>query len=111
MSKKKVYVAGPYTLGDVCLNVRNAIQAGNELADQGLIPFVPHLSHFWHMLCPRPYDFWLDYDNQFLPDCDALLRLPGESSGSDKEVALAMSLGIPVFHSIEEVFLWERSQS
>ncbi len=43
------------------------------------------------------------WHNMFLPDCDGLLRLPGKSSGADKEVALAESKKIPVFHSIEEV--------
>jgi hypothetical protein len=55
------------------------------------------------MLFPRPYEFWLELDNQFLPCCAALLRLPGESSGADKEVQLAQSLGIPVFTEIESL--------
>jgi hypothetical protein len=100
---KKVYVAGPYTKGDVAINVRNALVAANSLADAGLYPFVPHLSHFWHLTFPREYEFWLDLDNQFLPHCDALVRLPGESSGSDKEVQLAEKLGIPVFYSVDDV--------
>jgi len=99
--RAKVYVAGPYTKGDVAVNVRNAITAANELADLGFAPFVPHFTHFWHMLFPRPYEFWLDLDNQFLPCCDAVLRLPGESSGADKEVQLATSLGLPIFHIIK----------
>lgn len=59
------------------------IEAANSLADAGFAPFVPHMTHFWHMIFPRPYEFWLDLDNQFLPVCDALLRLPGDSSGAD----------------------------
>lgn len=66
-------------------------------------PFVPHLSHFWHLTFPREYEFWLDLDNQFLPHYDVLLRLPGESSGSDKEVELAEKLGIPVFYDVDDV--------
>ena len=30
-------------------------------------PFVPHGTHFWHMLFPRPYEFWLDLDNHSCP--------------------------------------------
>ncbi len=101
--RAKIYVAGPYTKGDVALNVRSAIAAANELADLGFAPFVPHFTHFWHMLFPRPYEFWLDLDNQFLPCCDAVLRLPGESNGADKEVQLATSLGLPIFHTIEAI--------
>lgn len=98
--REKVYIAGPYTNGDVAVNVRAAIAAANDLADLGFAPFVPHFTHFWHMLFPRPYEFWLELDNQFLPHCDAILRLPGKSNGADKEVALAESLGIPVFYDI-----------
>lgn len=99
----KVYVAGPYTKGDVAINVRNALEAANVLANLGFWPFVPHLSHFWHLVFPRPYDFWTGLDNVFLPHCDALLRLEGESKGSDAEVALAESLGIPVFYDIDHL--------
>jgi hypothetical protein len=98
-----IYVAGPYTKGDVAVNVRNAYEAANRLADLGFAPFVPHATHFWHMLFPRPYEFWLELDNQFLPRCEAVLRLPGESSGADKEVDLARTLGIPVFTEIDEL--------
>src|ERR1035441_10289212 len=99
----RVYVAGPYSNGDVARNVRNAYEAANRLADLGFAPFVPHATHFWHMLFPRPYEFWLDLDNQFLPFCQALLRLPGTSSGADKESQLAQTLGIPVFTEIDEL--------
>src|SRR5947209_11617163 len=101
----RIYVAGPYTKGDVAVNVRNAYAAANHLADLGFAPFVPHATHFWHMLFPRPYEFWLNLDNQFLPYCEAVLRLPGESSGADKEVDLARKLGIPVFTKIEDLVL------
>jgi len=101
--RAKIYVAGPYTNGDVAINVRNAFETANKLADLGFAPFVPHSTHFWHMLFPRPYEFWLELDNQFLPNCDGLLRIDGNSSGADKEVSLAQKLNIPVFHTIQEV--------
>ena len=99
----RVYVAGPYTNGDVAVNVRRAYETANRLADLGFAPFVPHATHFWHMLFPRPYEFWLDLDNQFLPCCAAVLRLPGESAGADKEVNLARETGIPVFFKLEDL--------
>jgi hypothetical protein len=101
--RARIYVAGPYTKGDVALNVRNAFEAASRLADLGFAPFVPHSTHFWHMMFPLPYDFWLALDNQFLPFCEAVLRLPGESNGADKEVKLAQEKGIPIFNSIEEI--------
>jgi hypothetical protein len=101
LMKVRIYVAGPYTQGDVAVNVRNAYAAADRLADLGFAPFVPHATHFWHMLFPRPYEFWLDLDNQFLPFCEAVLRIPGPSSGADKEVQLAQRLMIPVFTDID----------
>src|SRR5438105_4453404 len=101
--KAKVYIAGPYTKGDVAVNVRNAFEAANKLADLGFAAFVPHGTHFWHMMFPRKYEFWLELDREFLPCCDAVLRLPGESHGADGEVRLAESKHIPVFQDIESL--------
>jgi len=100
---KRVYVAGPYSSGDVAANVRNAYAAATRLADAGFAPFVPHHTHFWHLLFPRPYEEWLTLDLAFLPCCDVVLRLPGESSGADAEVRKAKTLRIPVFDDLEEL--------
>src|SRR5437762_10965938 len=100
---KRVYVAGPYSSGDVAANVRNAYAAATRLADEGFAPFVPHHTHFWHMLFPRPYEDWLRLDLAFLPCCDAVLRLPGESVGADGEVEAARSRGIPIFTDIDSL--------
>ena len=35
--------------------------------------------------------------------CDAILRLPGESSGADEEVAVLRAAGKPVWYSISEI--------
>jgi hypothetical protein len=99
----KVYVAGPYSKGDVAVNVRDAIAAGDQLLGLGYVPYIPHFTHFWHMLFPKPYERWLEYDNHWIPCCDVLLRLPGDSGGADKEVALAQSLGKPIVYSIGEL--------
>lgn len=40
--REKIYVAGPYTKGDVAENVHKAFKAANDLADLGFAPFVPH---------------------------------------------------------------------
>lgn len=101
--KARVYIAGPYTKGDVAVNVRCAYEAADRLADLGFAPFVPHATHFWHMLFPRPYEFWLALDREFLPCCEAVLRLRGESSGADEEVQRARELEIPVFADIDDL--------
>lgn len=106
---KRVYVAGPYTKGDVAQNVRNAYAAAGDLADAGLSPFVPHHTHFWHMLFPREYESWLELDEAWVERCEYLLRLPGPSNGADKEVARAQLLGIPVYYTVADLVAAARS--
>jgi hypothetical protein len=96
----RVYVAGPYTAGNVVVNVRNAVLAADQLFEAGHTPYVPHLNHLWHTIAPRPWADWLRMDLEWLAVCDALLRLPGESQGADAEVERAKSLRIPVFYEI-----------
>jgi hypothetical protein len=101
-----VYVAGPLTCGDVLANTRLAIIAGNNLRNDGYIPFIPHLTVFWDMVFPRSYEDWMSQDFEWLSRCDALYRLPGESGGADREVKLAKKLGIPVFTDYFKLSVW-----
>ena len=41
--------------------------------------------------------------HRLLERCDAVLRLPGASSGADNDVRIAQARGIPVYRSIDEV--------
>lgn len=100
---KRIYIAGPYTNGDVANNVYNAISAADELLGLGFAPYVPHLTHFWHIMFSHKYDKWLELDNQYLVLCDGVLRLPGNSSGADSEVLLATEKNIPVFYDIDSL--------
>lgn len=103
--KTKVYVAGPLTSsGRFTDNVRNAIHAGDRLIELGFCPFVPHaFAAIWDIVSEKTEDQWLDYDEQWVAACDAILVLPGESTGTRREVVLAGDLGIPVFHSMEDL--------
>lgn len=98
-----VYIAGPYTRGDVIVNVRAAIEAADEVARAGFIPYLPHTTALWHLVCPHDVDFWYAYDLEWLQKCDALLRLPGDSTGADNEVAFAQEHEIPVFHRLHDL--------
>ena len=79
--------------------MRNAVLAADRLLRKGHIPYVPHLTHLWHMIVPHLYEDWLTLDKEWLKICDAVLRLPGESHGADDEVKTAECLGIPVYYS------------
>ena len=98
-----IYIAGPYSKGDVAINVKMAMKMANTLIDKGYSPICPHLSHFLHMQSPKPYETWLSVDDAQVLKCDALLRIPGESSGADKEVDLAIENEIPVFLQIKHL--------
>lgn len=99
----KVYIASPYTLGDVAINVRKSLAMADELRDAGFLPYCPLLTHFWHMVFPHPYSYWLQMDLEWLRECDCLLRMPGESRGADKEVETMLLLGKPVVYSKGEL--------
>ena len=102
---RTVFVSGPYTFPDPAVNVRNAILAADHLMTLGFAPYVPHLTHFQHMLAPRPYEDWIALDLEWVSRSDCLLRLPGESPGADREVAYAKERGIPVFESIDVLYV------
>lgn len=98
-----VYIAAPYTQGDVALNVHTVLMVANQLVELGHTPYIPHLTHFWHLVSPKPKEFWLEYDKKFLCLCDCLLRLPGESQGADEEVEEANSLGMKVYYDVRGI--------
>jgi len=102
--KKMIYVAGPLTVsGNHIANIRLAVLAGFHLKTLGYIPYIPHLTSFANMVEIRSDEYWMQWCYDMLQHCDVLLRLPGESPGSDKEVKWAAKLGIPVFYSVEEL--------
>lgn len=100
----RVYIAGPYTQGEQAELVREAVLVGLAVYQHGHVPFIPHLYHFAHYLCPMPYDAWMMLDLSWLEACDALIRLPGVSPGADREVERAMVLGMSVYDGVD-VFL------
>lgn len=99
----KIYVAGPYSQGDVAKNVHETIVLGDYLAMLGHTVFIPHLTHFWHLLIPHEYEFWLEQDLPWIEVCDALFRMPGESAGADREVEYAKMLGKKVLYDLKEL--------
>ena len=69
------------------------------------------LEQFWDDadLVPHKWgvDDWLEWDYHMLSLCDVVLRLEGESPGSDRETAFAMGRGIPIKNSVNEVIRWK----
>jgi len=115
--KPIVYIASPYTGGDVAMNTHFQCRVFDRLLGDGkVIPIAPLWSHFQHTLFPRSYEDWITYDQALLHLYDACLRLnaeitaigykQSESNGADAEVATFEKLGRPVFFEIETLYRW-----
>jgi len=100
-----IYIAAPYT-SDPENNTLKALEIAEQILAEGMIPFCPHLSHYWHLKYPHPWDTWLKIDVEILLRCDAVLRIQGESKGADLEVETAKLKWIPVFYDIESLKRW-----
>lgn len=105
--RTRVYVAGPISIGDQAVNVRNAILAASELLRRGYAPYCPHLTHYWQTVRPHSYETWIALDFEWLPLCDLAVRLPGESKGADREVEFARKRHIPVYCSVSALTMSE----
>jgi hypothetical protein len=117
LKKYTVYIASPYSKGDPALNAHFQCKIFNKLLDDGkVLPVAPLWSHFQHILFPRPYNDWINYDQDMLSLYDCCLRLNAnlpaldyyvkESSGADAEVETFIKMGKPVFYSIDELYLY-----
>jgi len=96
----RFYIAAPYTQGDPVENTHAVIKAADALLLKGHVPYIPHLNLLWHIVSPKPVEFWYDYDLEWLRCCDCVLRIGGESPGADKEVEEAVRLGLPVYFNM-----------
>jgi hypothetical protein len=123
--RKRVYIAGPISKGDLAHNVNQATAAFVELAKAGIAPMCPHWSVYakptitdfagqvWGQATTNGNDEmnhadWLGVDLPWVAVSDAVLRLPGESTGADAETAEAKARDIPVFKSTADVVAWAK---
>jgi hypothetical protein len=98
-----VYIASPYTKGVPNHNVHRAIKAGDALLAAGFVPFIPILNHLWDTVSPHDYEDWMKWDHAWIERCDALVRLSGESSGAERDRAIAASLGLHIYEDVESL--------
>ena len=112
-----ILIAGPYasgTDGDPALmqqNLERLEQAAWPLFRAGHIPMIGE----WVALPvlrsagatgpsdPLAAEVMYPTAERLLQRCDAVLRLPGDSRGSDQDVAIALSRNLPVYFSLDEV--------
>lgn len=109
MRKTTVYIAGPMTNGSGnsfnMAKIHEAIEMFFRLIELGYAPHCPHLTVFCEFMQPHRilYQGWLELDMTYVEMSDVVMRIPGDSKGADREVAFAVSKGIPVVHSLEEL--------
>src|SRR5438552_805176 len=106
--KIRTYIAGPISKGDLRQNIDLARTASVRLIHAGFAPFTPQLSCYMGGDTPEvlaagiQHHEWLGMDLPWVAVSDCVLRLPGESTGADMEVAEAERLDIPVYHDVDE---------
>lgn len=97
-----IYISGPIS-SDRELHTDDAIEIAELVVERGHTPFLPHLYLFWHDHSGHPYEYWMKLDLAWIHRCDALLRLPGESPGADREVELAKELDKIIYYDLKEI--------
>ena len=99
--RPRIYVAGPYSRGVPDETIARVVDAAEALLDAGWAPFVPHTMTFlWAVRHQHPVEIWYGFDLEWLAACEAIVRLPGASTGADAEVAWARANGLRVFDSL-----------
>lgn len=107
----KVYISGPITLGVPEHNFFQADRMFGELVQHGYAPYNPMLTMKSMHAETIPWHKWIELCCEWVPACDAVLRLPGVSRGAEVECLLAQQHGLPVFHDIETLNRWASSTS
>jgi hypothetical protein len=111
-----ILIAGPYrsgTNGDpaaMAANLRRLEEAAWPVFEAGHVPMIgewvalPVLSSAGATLDdPLAEQVLYPTAERLLQHCDAVLRLPGASTGADQDVAIARALGKPVFTDVADV--------
>ena len=108
---KRIYVAGNYSADNVIEvldNIRKGIDACAKLIIHGYSPFCPWLD-FQYKLSSKgneiTKEMLYDCSLSWLKASEAMLVISGsgDSEGTKREIEIAKKLGIPIFHSVEDM--------
>jgi hypothetical protein len=112
-----ILIAGPYRSGTgddpelMARNLRRLEEAAWPVFESGHIPMIGEwvalpvlrsagVDSVTHPLAER---VMYPTAQRLLQHCDAVLRLPGDSTGADQDVAIARERGLPVYHGLDEI--------
>jgi hypothetical protein len=112
-----ILIAGPYRSGtgdDPSLLARNLArleEAAWPIFEAGHVPMIgewvalPVLRGAGGESVADPVAKSIMYPTaeRLLAHCDAVLRLPGESTGADQDVAIATERGLPIYHDVTQI--------
>jgi hypothetical protein len=112
-----ILIAGPYRSGTgddpalMAANLRRLEEAAWPIFEAGHVPMIgewvalPVLRSAGADGVGDPLAERVLYPTaeRLLEHCDAVLRLPGESTGADQDVAIARQRGLPVYHALADV--------
>ncbi|GAT73886.1 hypothetical protein MHM582_2382 [Microbacterium sp. HM58-2] len=109
-----ILIAGPYrsgTDGDAAAIARNLERLEAAAAPLHRLGHVPMIGEWVALPTLRGLDageaaagdVMYETAARLLQHCDAVLRLPGDSTGADEDVRIAHERGLPVWFSLEEV--------
>ena len=109
-----ILIAGPYrsgTGGDPALIARNLERLEEAAAPIHRLGHVPMIGEWAALPILRGMDetdaaegdVMYETAHRLLQHCDAVLRLPGDSAGADKDVEIALERGLPVYRSLDEI--------
>ncbi|WP_243707560.1 DUF4406 domain-containing protein [Micromonospora sp. KC606] len=112
-----ILIAGPYRSGTgdhpdlLAANLRRLEEAAWPIFQAGHVPMIGE----WVALPvlrgagadgvndPIAQDVLYPTAERLLQHCDAVLRLPGASTGADQDVAIARERGLPVYYDVADV--------
>ncbi|NUT92505.1 MAG: DUF4406 domain-containing protein [Saccharothrix sp.] len=112
-----ILIAGPYRSGtndDPTLMARNLArleQAAWPIFRSGHVPMIGewvalpvlHGAGATSPTDPAAEAIMYPTAHRLLQHCDAVLRLPGKSTGADEDVRIAQERGLPVYHRVEDI--------
>ena len=110
MRRTRIYVAGAYSADNVIGvldNMRRGMRASTEVLLAGYAPFCPWIDYHFSLMLQGKEELsvqdYYDYSMAWLYCSDAVLVLPNSenSKGTQKEIAVARELGIPIYGDIE----------